>query len=109
MSNAPSAAVALHGRDELATDPLADLAPTARALLPELTELEAAWPDLAHADRIVHGDLRADNMVRDHHLGVTFVDWAHATTGPACTDAASLAPQLVPMRPRACRNRRPAP
>lgn len=34
-------------------------------------------------------------MVRDHHLGVTFVDWAHASTGPACIDAASLAPQLV--------------
>ncbi|MFF4903214.1 hypothetical protein [Streptomyces sp. NPDC001068] len=34
-------------------------------------------------------------MVRDHHLGVTFVDWAHATTGPACIDAASLAPRLV--------------
>ncbi|MFD7868169.1 phosphotransferase [Streptomyces sp. NPDC059783] len=49
----------------------------------------------ARGDRIVHGDLRADNKVRDHHLGVTFVDWAHATTGPACTDAASLAPQLV--------------
>lgn len=34
-------------------------------------------------------------MVRDHDRGVTFVDWAHATTGPACIDAASLAPQLV--------------
>ncbi|MEK8141686.1 phosphotransferase [Streptomyces sp. M10(2022)] len=66
--------------------------PAARALLPELAEREAAWPGLAYGDRIVHGDLRADNMVRDHHLGVTFVDWAHATTGPACIDAASLAP-----------------
>ncbi|MEK8141529.1 hypothetical protein NKH18_00025 [Streptomyces sp. M10(2022)] len=23
------------------------------------------------------------------------MDWAHATTGPACIDAASLAPQLI--------------
>ncbi|MFB7739724.1 phosphotransferase [Streptomyces sp. NPDC056112] len=44
---------------------------------------------------MVHGDLRADNMVRDHQLGVTFVDWAHASLGPACIDAASLAPQLI--------------
>ncbi|MER5978568.1 hypothetical protein ABT142_18930 [Streptomyces sp. NPDC001857] len=34
-------------------------------------------------------------MVRDHHVGVTFVDWAHAPTGPACIDAASLAPRLI--------------
>ncbi|WP_246040781.1 phosphotransferase family protein [Streptomyces cadmiisoli] len=86
---------ALHGWDELLVDPPADLAPAARAHLPQLAELEAEWSALAHGNCIVHGDLRADNMVRDHHLGVTFVDWAHATTGPACIDAASLAPQLI--------------
>ncbi|AVH61696.1 MULTISPECIES: phosphotransferase family protein [Streptomyces] len=95
VSTMPSTAASLHGWDELLADPSADLAPAARDRLPQLTELEAAWPALAHGDRIVHGDLRADNMVRDHHLGVTFVDWAHATTGPACVDAASLAPQLI--------------
>ncbi|MEU3246951.1 MULTISPECIES: phosphotransferase family protein [unclassified Streptomyces] len=95
VSTAPSTAAALHGWNELLSDPPADLAPSARDRLPQLAELEAAWPALAHGDRIVHGDLRADNMVRDHHRGVTFVDWAHATTGPACIDAASLAPQLV--------------
>ncbi|MFF2520313.1 phosphotransferase family protein [Streptomyces sp. NPDC058086] len=95
VSTAPSTAASLHGWDELLSDPPADLAPAARDRLPQLAELEAAWPVLARGDRIVHGDLRADNMVRDHHLGVTFVDWAHATTGPACLDAASLAPQLI--------------
>ncbi|WSQ14967.1 aminoglycoside phosphotransferase family protein [Streptomyces sp. NBC_01231] len=95
MSTRPSTTAALHGWDELFSDPPADLAPAARAHLRQLAELEAAWPALAHGDRIVHGDLRADNMVRDHHLGVTFVDWAHATTGPACIDAVSLAPQLI--------------
>ncbi|MEJ8632299.1 phosphotransferase family protein [Streptomyces sp. MS2.AVA.5] len=94
-SNAPSTTAALHGWDELLADPPGDLAPVARAHLPQLAELEATWPTLAHGNRIVHGDLRADNMVRDHNRGVTFVDWAHATTGPACIDAASLAPQLV--------------
>ncbi|MFF4709600.1 phosphotransferase family protein [Streptomyces sp. NPDC001297] len=91
----PSTAAALHGWNELLTAPPADLDPVARDRLPQLAELEASWPTLAHGDRIVHADLRADNMVRDHDRGVTFVDWAHATTGPACIDAASLAPQLV--------------
>ncbi|MEU4655019.1 phosphotransferase [Streptomyces sp. NPDC023723] len=95
VNGTPSTTAALHGWDELLADPPADLDPVARDHLPQLAELEAAWPALVHGDRIVHGDLRADNMVRDHHLGVTFVDWAHATTGPACIDAASLAPQLI--------------
>ncbi|WP_331759876.1 phosphotransferase (plasmid) [Streptomyces sp. NBC_01525] len=95
VRTAPSPMGALHGWNELLCAPPADLDPAARARLPQLAELEAAWPALAHGDHIVHGDLRADNMVHDRRLGVTFVDWAHATTGPACTDAASLAPQLV--------------
>ncbi|MFE3270968.1 phosphotransferase family protein [Streptomyces sp. NPDC059215] len=95
VSTIPSTAASLHGWDELAADPPADLPAAARDRLQQLVELEALWPAHAHGDRIVHGDLRADNMVRDHHRGVTFVDWAHATTGPACIDAASLAPQLV--------------
>ncbi|WP_055533900.1 phosphotransferase family protein [Streptomyces graminilatus] len=94
VGTAPSTAP-LHGWGELLSDPPGDLARAARDRLPQLAELEAAWPDLACGDRIVHGDLRADNMVRDRHLGVTFVDWAHATTGPACIDATSLAPQLI--------------
>ncbi|WP_328842992.1 phosphotransferase family protein [Streptomyces sp. NBC_00258] len=95
VSTTPSTVAGLHGWNELLSAPSADLAPEARNHLPQLAELEAAWPALAHGDCIVHGDLRADNMVRDHHRGVTFVDWAHATTGPTCIDAASLAPQLV--------------
>lgn len=95
VSTTPSPTTTLHGWDDLLAAPPTDLSPAARAHLPQLAELEAVWPSLAHGDRIVHGDLRADNMVRDHHLGVTFVDWAHAATGPACIDAASLAPQLV--------------
>jgi hypothetical protein len=95
VSGLPSTAAGLHGWDELLCDPPADLSPAARNRLPQLAELEASWPALAHGDRIVHGDLRADNMVRDHDRGVTFVDWAQASLGPACVDAASLAPQLV--------------
>ncbi|MEU1216720.1 phosphotransferase [Streptomyces sp. NPDC005790] len=95
VASTPSGAAGLHGWDVLLANPPEDLEPDVRHRLHELAELEAAWPGLAHGDRIVHGDLRADNMVRDHERGVTFVDWAHATTGPACIDAVSLAPQLI--------------
>ncbi|MFI1031271.1 hypothetical protein [Streptomyces sp. NPDC020951] len=64
VSTTPSATAAMHGWDELLSDPPADLAPAARARLPQLAELEAAWPALAHGNRIVHGDLRADNLKR---------------------------------------------
>ncbi|WP_331747790.1 hypothetical protein OG520_40035 (plasmid) [Streptomyces sp. NBC_00984] len=69
----PSGAAGLQGWDQLLADPPGDLEPEVRNRLHELAELEAAWPGLAHGDRIVHGDLRADNMVRDHDRGVTFV------------------------------------
>ena len=91
----PSTTARLHGWDQLVADPPDDLPRESRALLLRLAELEASWPALAAGDRIVHGDLRADNMVRDRWIGVTFVDWAHATTGPACIDAVSIATQLV--------------
>ncbi|MGW5353374.1 phosphotransferase family protein [Streptomyces sp. NPDC004031] len=95
VAGRPSPAAGLHGWAQLAADPPADLPDTARARLGQFAELEAAWPALAVGDRIVHGDLRADNMVADRARGVTIVDWAHATTGPACIDAVSLAPQLI--------------
>ncbi|WP_329422746.1 aminoglycoside phosphotransferase family protein [Streptomyces sp. NBC_01693] len=95
VASTPSGAAGLHGWDVLRANPPGDLDPDVRHRLREFAELEAAWPGLASGDRIVHGDLRADNMVRDQERGVTFVDWAHATTGPACIDAVSLAPQLV--------------
>ncbi|MFJ5851210.1 phosphotransferase family protein [Streptomyces sp. NPDC092903] len=93
VASTPSGAAGLHGWDVLHANPPGDLDPDVRHRLHELAELEAAWPALAHGDRVVHGDLRADNMVRDQDRGVTFVDWA--TTGPACIDTASLAPQLI--------------
>ncbi|MCX4791927.1 aminoglycoside phosphotransferase family protein [Streptomyces sp. NBC_01221] len=79
VASAPSGAAGLHGWAVLLANPPGDLDPDVRHRLHELAELEAAWPGFAHGDRIVHGDLRADNMVRGHDRGVTFVDWAHAT------------------------------
>ncbi|WP_327176587.1 phosphotransferase [Streptomyces sp. NBC_01335] len=95
VGSAPSGVARLHGWDVLLADPPDDLPVELRSLLPLLAAVEARWSASAGGDRIVHGDLRADNMVRDRFRGVMFVDWAHATTGPACVDAVSLAPQLV--------------
>ncbi|MYS80767.1 phosphotransferase family protein [Embleya scabrispora] len=84
--------IRLHGW----SDPhLTDLDPWASGRLDRLRDLEQAWPAHAFGDRVVHGDLRADNMVRDRIHGPVFVDWAHATLGPGWVDLASLAPQLV--------------
>jgi len=90
-----SSTARLHGWTVLAKQP-GGLPREARDHLPRLVELEQRWPHLAaHGDRIVHGDLRADNMVHDRRRGPVFVDWAHAATGPACVDIVSLAPQYV--------------
>ena len=90
-----SSTARLHGWAELTLNP-ARLPHDVRGQLPRLVELEQCWPSLAaRGDRIVHGDLRADNMVHDALRGPVCVDWAHAATGPACVDIVSLAPQLV--------------
>lgn len=90
-----SSTAGLHGWVELAEHP-DQLSAEIRETLPRLVELEQRWPQIAgRGDRIVHGDLRADNMVRDRRRGPVFVDWAHAALGPACVDAVSLAPQFV--------------
>jgi aminoglycoside phosphotransferase (APT) family kinase protein len=43
---------------------------------------------------LVHGDLRADNMIATAS-GVILVDWAHATVGAPWPDFADLGVQLV--------------
>lgn len=86
VTTTPSGVPGLHGWNHLLTDPPGDLDPDSHGRLHELAELGAAWPALAHGDRIVRGDLRADNMVRDHDRGVTFVDWADAVRQEDCAE-----------------------
>ncbi|GIH86433.1 phosphotransferase family protein [Planobispora rosea] len=88
-------ALHLHGWASLNTQRPDDLDTWAADHLAHLVALESAWLAQAHGDYIVHADLRADNMIDDPQQGIVFVDWTHASLGPAFADAASLAPQWV--------------
>lgn len=64
-----------------------------RRHLDRLAELEAGWPDAVAGDRLVHGDMRADNvLVTDG--GVVFVDWPAAAAGPAWFDLLIMLPSV---------------
>jgi aminoglycoside phosphotransferase len=66
----------------LAADPdaAAPLGPAVRARLDELAAIEATWTAAAEGDALVHGDLRADNILLTPDR-VVFVDWPHARIG----------------------------
>jgi len=62
--------------------------------LDRLAELEAAWPRAATGGTLLHGDLRADNILLRAGQ-VTFVDWASACTGAPVFDVAAFAPSVT--------------
>ena len=67
----------------------------ARESLEALVVLEQdALPALA-GDALVHGDLRADNvMLDDDHGDVWLIDWPHASVGAPWFDLASMLPSV---------------
>ena len=72
--------------------PLLD--PWAARNLGRLADLELGWPAAAAGDTLVHGDLRADNILltADH---VLFVDWPHACVGAAWIDLLLMLPSVT--------------
>lgn len=84
---------AFSGWRALAADPaLAErVDPWARANLERLADLESAWPSAVVGDRLVHGDLRADNMLLTARE-VLFVDWPHAAAGAPWADLVFMLP-----------------
>ena len=84
------------GWRSLAADPVlaAELDPWARANLGRLAALEADWPEAAAGDTLVHGDLRADNMLLAGDR-VLFVDWPQAGVGPAWFDLLGMLPSVA--------------
>lgn len=84
----------LHGWGQLAAVGADCLDPWARARLHELAETESRWQAHAAGGTLLHGDLRADNVLitRD---GAVIVDWAHACTGHPALDLMDLVPQLI--------------
>ena len=88
LASAPSAGPALR-----AALP-ADLADRALGDLPELARLEAGWSVRADGETLLHGDLRADNILLTDDR-VWFVDWPSACVGAAWLDLVFLLPGIV--------------
>jgi hypothetical protein len=80
----------------LAADPdaAAPLGPAVRARLDELAAIEATWTAAAAGDALVHGDLRADNILLTPDR-VVFVDWPHARIGAPWLDLLFLLPSAA--------------
>ena len=68
--------------------------PWSRARLPELAGLEATWATHAAGGTLLHGDVRADNLLLTGD-GVMVVDWPHACRGAAFADLVFFAPSVA--------------
>ncbi|GGC12272.1 phosphotransferase family protein [Cellulomonas carbonis] len=62
--------------------------------LPVLVERSGTAAAACAGDRLVHGDLRGDNMLLDGHE-VWLVDWAHAAVGCAWFDLVAMLPSVA--------------
>jgi aminoglycoside phosphotransferase (APT) family kinase protein len=89
-------AKAFRGWRSLAADPdaAAPLGPVVCARLDELAGIEATWTAAAEGGALVHGDLRADNILLTPD-GVIFVDWPHARIGAPWLDLLFLLPSAA--------------
>src|SRR5690606_6544293 len=66
----------------------------AAAHLDDLVAWEQSAPAAAAGDRLVHGDLRADNIMLDpEHLWI--VDWPHAAVGAPWLDLVCMLPSVA--------------
>lgn len=63
--------------------------------LDDLTVWEQGALDRCEGDGIVHGDLRADNVMIDADGKVWFIDWLHASIGASWLDLAFLLPSVA--------------
>ena len=59
----------------------------------EFAEFEALAGELAAGECLVHGDIRADNVLLTDDR-VWFVDWAHAYIGAPWVDVVLMAPSV---------------
>jgi aminoglycoside phosphotransferase (APT) family kinase protein len=73
------------------------LDPWARERLDRLAELEEGWPQAAAGETLLHGDLRADNVLVTPDQ-VLFVDWPHASVGAGWVDLTFMLPSVAMQR-----------
>ncbi|TWF76743.1 phosphotransferase family enzyme [Pseudonocardia hierapolitana] len=87
---------AFRGWRTLAADPsaAAPLGPVVCARLDELAAIEEGWTAAAEGRSLVHGDLRADNILLTPDE-VVFVDWPHARIGAPWLDLLFLLPSAA--------------
>jgi aminoglycoside phosphotransferase (APT) family kinase protein len=88
-----------NGWQQIAADPTAAaklpaIAPWAARHLDELVELETAFPAVAAGKTLLHGDLRADNILLTDDR-VVFVDWPWAGVGAAHCDLMFMLPSVA--------------
>jgi len=62
--------------------------------LERLAELESPWPAACEGPTLLHGDVRADNVLLAEG-NVVFVDWPHAAVGTPVFDVIAWAPSVV--------------
>jgi hypothetical protein len=72
----------------------AGLDPWAAAHLDRLAQLESGWPEACAGRTLVHGDVRADNVLITAD-DVVFVDWPHACVGNPAFDVVAWAPSVA--------------
>jgi hypothetical protein len=75
-------------------DGLAGADAWAAANLDLLAELGTRWLSTLDGDTMLHGDLRADNLLLTDG-GVVFVDWPSCVRGPAWADLLFMCPSLA--------------
>lgn len=73
---------------------LADAYPWVASRLDLLAGYESRWPAAAAGDTLLHGDLRADNMLLTPER-VLFVDWPAAVRGVGWFDLVAFLPSLA--------------
>ena len=73
---------------------LAEAYPWVAGRLDQLADWEARWPAVAAGDTLVHGDLRADNLLLSGDR-VVFVDWPSAARGVGWFDLVGFLPSLL--------------
>jgi Phosphotransferase enzyme family len=62
--------------------------------LDRLAELESGWPDACAGATLVHGDVRADNVLLSGDR-VVFVDWPRGSIGNPAYDVVGWAPSVL--------------
>jgi hypothetical protein len=65
-----------------------------RERLAELAAAEARWEDATAGDRLLHGDVRSDNVLLTPDGRVVFVDWTSTCTGAGWFDALAMLPAV---------------